>query len=193
MRNARLALRWNAIHFAVPRFTATLFAAAAFVITALSVPLAAAQDQAAAARTAAGCGPSQEVFDVKTDDAKHPEGQLENGKALVYFLVDYITAPTMRVGVDGQWVGANDGKSYFFFSVEPGEHNVCTEWQSTTFKKSSERVGEAIHLKMEAGQTYYIRLNFNYQRLKLELADTAEAHFLMGASLYATSRPKKKK
>jgi hypothetical protein len=79
-----------------------------------------AQDQAAVARAAAGCGPSQEMFDVKTDDTKHPVGQPEEGKALVYFFVDFVTAPTMRVGVDGQWVGANNGKSYFFFQVEPG-------------------------------------------------------------------------
>jgi len=151
-----------------------------------------AQDDAAAARTAAGCGPSSEMFDVKTTDLKHPAGQPEAGKALVYFFVDYVTAPTMRVGVDGKWVGANDGKSYFFFQVEPGEHNVCTEWQSGTFKKSSERIGEAIHLSAEAGKTYYLRLNFSYQRMDLEFSDDAEGHFLMGSSLYATSQPKKK-
>jgi hypothetical protein len=151
-----------------------------------------AQDQAAAARTAAGCGPSQVLFDVKTDDSKHPVGQPEDRKALVYFLVDYVAAPTMRVGVDGQWVGANDGKSYFFFTAEPGEHNVCTEWQSGTFKKSSERVGEALHVTLEPGKTYYIRLNFIFQRLHLELADEAEGYFLIGSSLYSTSQPKKK-
>jgi hypothetical protein len=151
-----------------------------------------AQDQAAAARAAAGCGPSQLMFDVKTDDSKHPVGQPENGKALVYFFVDYVTAPTMRVGVDGNWVGANVGKSYFFFQVEPGEHNICSEWQSGTFKKSSERIGEAIQLTAEAGKTYYLRLNFSYQRMNLESTDGAEGHFLIGSSLYATSQPKKK-
>ncbi len=160
-----------------------------FFAAALS---ASAQDQAAAARTAAGCGPSRELFDVKTDDSKHPLGQPEEGKALVYFLVDFVTAPTMRVGVDGKWVGANDGKSYFFFTAEPGEHNVCTEWQSSTFKKSSERVGEALHVTFEPGKTYYIRLNFIYQRLQLTLADEAEGHFLIGSALYSTSQPKKK-
>jgi hypothetical protein len=159
----------------------------------MAVLPAAAQDDAAAARTAAGCGPSGEMFNVQTTDQKHPVGQMEQGKALVYFFVDFITAPTMRVGVDGNWVGANDGKSYFFFPVDPGEHNVCAEWQSGTFKKSSERVGEAIHLMAEAGKTYYLRLNFSYQRMHLELSDGAEGHFLIGSSLFATSQPKKKK
>lgn len=162
-----------------------------FTFFASALP-AIAQDQAAAARTAAGCGPSRMLFDVKTSDSKHPVGQPEDGKALVYFLVDYVTAPTMRAGVDGKWIGANDGKSYFFFTAEPGEHNVCMEWQSSTFKKSSERIGEALHVSFEPGKTYYIRLNFLYQRLQLTLADEAEGHFLIGSSLYSVSQPKKK-
>jgi len=151
-----------------------------------------AQDDAASARSAAGCGPSQEMFDVQTTDAKHPVGQNESGKALVYFFVDYINAPTMRVGVDGKWVGANKGKSYFFFPVEPGEHRLCTEWQSGTFKKTSERIGEAMHLTTEAGRTYYVRLNFAYQRMHLELSDDAEGQFLIASSLFATSQTKRR-
>lgn len=151
-----------------------------------------AQDDSAAARTAAGCGSTADMFNVQTTDLKHPVGQVEPGKALAYFFVDLVTAPTMRVGVDGNWVGANNGKSYFFFQVDPGEHNVCAEWQSGTFKKSSERVGEAMHLTAEAGKTYFIRLNFSYQRMHLELSDEAAGHFLIGSSLFATSSPKKK-
>jgi len=151
-----------------------------------------AQDDAAVARTAAGCGLSGEMFNVQTTDLKHPVGQPDQGKALVYFFVDFLNAPTMRVGVDGNWVGANEGKSCFFFQVDPGQHSVCTEWQSGTFKKSSERVGEAMQLTAEAGKTYYIRLNFGYQRMHLELSDAAAGHFLIGSSLFATSQPKKK-
>lgn len=162
-----------------------------FVVLLGALPVL-AQDEAAAARTAAGCGPSASMFDVKKTDLKHPVSQPEEGKALVYFFVDHLLAPTMRVGVDGNWVGANDGKSYFFFQVSPGGHNVCAEWQSGTFKRSSERVGEAMHLTAEAGKTYYVRLNFGYQRMHLELSDEAEGHFLIGSSFYATSQPKKK-
>jgi hypothetical protein len=96
---------------------------------------------------------------------------------------------SVRVGADGNWVGA---KSYLYFQLAPGEHNVCTEWQSAVFKQSSERVGEAIHLTTEAGKTYYLRLNFSYQRMHLELADGAEGHFWIGSSLYAMWQPKEK-
>jgi hypothetical protein len=158
----------------------------------LSTLPALAQDDAALARTAAGCGLSADMFNVQTTDQKHPAGQPEQGKALVYFFVDFLNAPTMRVGVDGTWVGANNGKSYFFFQVAPGEHNVCAEWQSGTFKKSSERIGEAIHLTAEPGKTYYIRLLFSFQRMDIQFEDEAEGHFLIGSSLFATSQPKKK-
>lgn len=151
-----------------------------------------AQGEGAAARTAAGCGPIEQMFDVKTTYSRHPIGQPEPGKALVYFFSDYIAAPKgMRVGVDGAWVGANNGMSYFFFQVAPGEHSVCTEWQSGLYKRTSERRGEAIHLSLEAGKTYYLRLTIGERRMFLELADEAEGHFLIGSSEYATSQPKK--
>jgi hypothetical protein len=163
-----------------------------FLVICLGALPVLAQDDAAVARTAAGCGPSGQMFNVQTTDMKHPVGQPEQGKALVYFIVDFVTAPTMRVGVDGNWVGANNGKSYFFFQINPGEHNLCAEWQSGTFKKSSERIGEAMQLMAEAEKTYYVRLTFGYQRMHLELSDEAEGHFLVGSSLFATSQPKKK-
>ena len=148
-----------------------------------------AQNDAAAALTAAGCGPSEQMFNVKVTDAQHPKGKPEPGKALVYFFVDLVSAPTMRVGVDGTWMGANNGKSYLFFQVTPGAHNICTDWQSGTFKKSAERVGAAMQMTAEAGKTYYIQLIFNFSQLKLE--DEAEGNFLIGGSLYATSQLKK--
>ena len=49
-----------------------------------------------------------------------------------------------------------------------------------------------MHLTAEAGKTYYVRLDFSYQRMDLELSDEAEGHFLIGSSLFATSQPKKK-
>ena len=37
----------------------------------------------------------------------------------------------MKLAVDGAWVGANHGNSYFSVSVEPGEHHVCVTLQSS--------------------------------------------------------------
>lgn len=155
-----------------------------------------AQDHAAAASAGGGCGPSQAQFDVKTNDKQHPVAQPESGKALVYAFEDMENGPTMRVGLDGGWVGANKGKSYFFFSVDPGDHQLCTNWQSGVFKKTAKRIGSAITLEAEAGKVYYLRMQV-YERsehdrnVKLELVESAEGQFLISASSFSTSRPKK--
>src|SRR5258708_33835034 len=99
-----------------------------------------AQDDAAAARAAAGCGPQQINFEGKADKKQHPAPQAEASHGLVYVFAD---APgttnggfgartiTTRVGLDGTWVGANNNQSYFFFAVSPGDHRLCTNWQSS--------------------------------------------------------------
>jgi Protein of unknown function (DUF2846) len=178
------------------RLTSVLFAAAVLAAAGFSAASSLAQDQAAAARTAAGCGPSQTQFDVKLDDTLHIPAQPEEGKAVVYVFEDDFTGPTMRIGVDGTWVGATNGKSFIYFTLAPGEHSVCTEWQSNVFKKTSERVGGAKSLTVEAGKVYYLRMTFEEVtkasgRIKLDLTDNAEGQFLLSSSALSNSHPKK--
>jgi hypothetical protein len=166
-----------------------------FVLFAVALP-AIAQDQAAAAHTAAGCGPAKTQFDTKLDGTLHVLAQPEAGKAIVYVFEDDFTGPTMRIGVDGSWAGATNGKSFIYFTVAPGEHSVCTEWQSNVFKKTSERVGGAKSLTVEAGKVYYLRMTFEEVtkasgRIKLELTDNAEGQFLLSSSALSNSQPKK--
>ena len=165
------------------------------VILLLASPVF-AQDPAATGAANGGCGPSEAQFEVKTNDKQHPVAPPEAAKALVYIFEDMEHGPTMRVGLDGVWVGANKGKSYFFFSVDPGDHQVCTNWQSGTFKKTAKRIGSAITLKVEAGRVYYLRTQV-YERseqdhnVKLEPVETAEGQFLISASSFSTFHPKK--
>jgi hypothetical protein len=60
---------------------------------------------------------------------------------------------TVRFGMDGTWVGANKGDSYFALTVAPGVHHVCASWQSDleTLKKNV----KATSFTAEAGQVYY--------------------------------------
>lgn len=55
-------------------------------------------------------------------------------RAIVYVIGSFIgnsaAASTVKVGVDGAWVGAMHGNSYIFFSVSPGEHHACVNRQS---------------------------------------------------------------
>src|SRR6266851_5046755 len=160
-----------------------------------------AQDQVAAARAAAGCGPDQVNFDVKADKKQHPAPQAEPGKALVYVFQDVeqsdgvnIGTVTTRVGLDGAWVGAIHGKSYFFFSADPGSHRVCAACQSN-FKRLS-KLGSAADLTAEAGQVYYLRVRVDERPehrpdVKMEHIETAEAQLLIASSSLSTSQPKK--
>ena len=162
------------------------------------------EEQAAAARAAAGCGASNVEFDVKTDAKQHPVSQPEPGKALVYFL--HVESQdggiinkgwvTSRVGIDGAWVGANHGKSYFFLSVDPGQHAACTDWQSS--HKIYSRQSAAVSFSAEAGKVYYIRTTIMeitaVQRtpgMKLELIDSAEGQLLISSSALSAAHPKK--
>jgi hypothetical protein len=120
-----------------------------------------AQDQAAAARTAAGCGPDEVKFTVKTDKKQHPMAQPDAGKAIVYvfggqdidlggFVVGKGGVIT-RWGIDGVWVGAGYRNSYFFFSVDPGDHHLCAGRQAYS------KALAAFSFTAEAGKSYYFR------------------------------------
>jgi len=166
-----------------------------FALAFLASPVF-AQDPSTAVSGSGGCGPNEGQYEVSTDKKNHPAAQPDSGKALVYVIEDIERGPTMRVGLDGAWVGANKGKSYFFFPVDPGDHQLCTKWQSGVFKKTAERIGSAVAVKAQAGKVYYFRIQV-YERserdstVKLEPVEAAEGQFLVSSSRYSTSHPKK--
>ncbi len=88
-----------------------------------------AQNGAAATDPLSACGPTDVKFDVKPDQPQ-PLPEMPSGKALVYVIGDVGQSPygwiTIRVGLDGSWIGANHGNSNFSFSVLPGEHHLCS-------------------------------------------------------------------
>ncbi len=177
---------------------AVLFAGPVFSFVAMPAAQGQSEDQAAAARSSAGCGPAGVEFDVKTDKKSHPAPRPEPGKALVYVFqherhkpdVYAIGAVTVRVGLDGDWVGANHGSSYFFFPVEAGAHRVCSQVQSS-FKRYS-KLASAISLKAEPGKAYYFRVFVDdaVPHVKLEAIDEAEAELLIASSALSSSHPK---
>jgi uncharacterized protein DUF2846 len=161
-----------------------------------------AQDDAVKARMAAGCGSNDVMFDVKTDKKQHPTGQPEAGKALVYLFSDEdldnaavrIGGLTTRFGIDGSWVGATNYRSYFFVQVDPGDHRVCTSWQSII--KDRTDVSAALSFTAEPGKTYYFRTKTPVhpepkESVKLVPIDPAEAQLLIAASPFSTFRLKK--
>jgi uncharacterized protein DUF2846 len=108
---------------------------------------------------APGCGAKSVKFEVKTEKGQHPFPDPATGKALVYFIEDdsqYHASPkpTMRAGVDGQWMGATHGSSYFYFEVTPGGHHLCTNWGIL----GRTAYPSALRFTAEAGKSYFFRV-----------------------------------
>jgi hypothetical protein len=105
---------------------------------------------------APACAQLREETAVHLDAAQHLIAQPEPGEALIYFIQDMGQAvtppyPIASIGIDGRWVGANMGDSYFAVAVEPGWHSLCAEVQ-TAFPAGHL---EYDHLVAEPGKVYY--------------------------------------
>jgi hypothetical protein len=161
------------------------------------------QAQTQETRVAPSCGPDKVKFEVKTEKNRHQVGKPDAGKALVYFIADNsafasLPRPTTRAGVDGEWVGAAQGNSFFYFSVDPGEHHLCASWQ--TWVGPGVDVAHktaAAHFTAELGGVYYFRVKNIYRKdagrpfIKLELLDTDEGQLLANTFSLSTFGQKK--
>jgi len=171
----------------------------ALLVVVLSLLPALAGDQASApAVVKAACGPDNVKFKVSSS-GQRPAAQPEPGKALVYVVEEFdrprneIGKPTIRVGLDGSWVGANRGTSYLFFSVEPGEHHLCADWQS--LPPWLHVPASLANLTAESARTYYFRArvmeNAGYFTLDLEPVNSDQGQMLVTTSPLSGYRPKK--
>jgi hypothetical protein len=167
-----------------------------FLAAMLLSCVAFAQDEAAIAKAKAACGPDDVSFSVKTSEGSHPAATVKPGKALVYVVGQDPACSSCgkvaRIGLDGAWAGAIDFGSYTSFTVEPGEHHLCTNWQSF-FAGSKKPVGLA-NLIAEAGKVYYFRIRvlaLNQVAIDLDPVNTDQGQYLVAASRMSESHPKK--
>jgi hypothetical protein len=146
--------------------------------------------------SSAACGPGNVSFKVKLDESPHALAQPDQGKARAYFFHDSGTDstlgyPTVKLAMDGAWVGANHGNSYFSLSVEPGEHHLCVTLQSSVV---AQRV-ELAHFTAEARKVYYYRTRLVMSRsielLELEPIDGDQGKYLVASLPLSVSSPKK--
>ncbi len=170
---------------------------ATLVLVILFAASAFAQDQAAIAAAEAACGPKNVKFDAKQDQTRHPVSP-DPSRALVYVVQDIGEAQCTgcaltKVGLDGTWVGANQGSSYFFFNAEPGEHHLCVNWQSRIEIKS--RAFAMANFTAEAGRVYYFRSRVVFTRwdyiFDLDPLNSDQGKFLVASSAFSVSHPKK--
>lgn len=174
-----------------------LYVLAAVVVTLVAVP-ARAQNS-----LAPGCGPDDEQFSVKTNKNYHPEATIDKGKAAAYFIQDdrefeSVPKPTVRMGIDGRWIGATHGTSYLFAIVDPGEHHLCAIWQGVPGIGFG--VGKqfgALHFTAEAGKTYFFQVRDRWYRntgsvpMQFEAVDSDEGKLLIAQFAHSVSQPKR--
>jgi hypothetical protein len=191
------------IEFVSEQSTRSTTMKAAVVFLCLAVSAFAQQkerfsQQPGQGRLASACGPAHINFKVDLDWSQHGPVPPEAGKALVYFIHDsgarsesLTVYPTTKYGVDGNWVGAGHGDSWFAVAVAPGEHHVCTVLQSSFF---DQRV-ELAHFAAEAGKSYYFRTQLvtsgAVELLELEQIDSDQAGYLFSEYPMATATAKK--
>jgi len=124
--------------------------------TSLAIPLA------AHAKTILpdACGDDSAKFDVKTEEGQPAPAPPAAGKAQIVFIDDDavktsgFSFTTFRYGMDGAWVGANKGNSFFVVDVEPGVHHLCMSPQ-TVVSKGRMTVG-ILAITVEANKVYYV-------------------------------------
>ena len=110
-----------------------------------------------------GCGDDHARFDVKTEKDAPAPAPPQAGKARIVF-IGRIDAPgclgclvfSPRIAVDGSWVGATKGDSYFVLDVDPGVHHVCADWKSLS-AAPGKNVGVAT-LTAEPGKVYFFEV-----------------------------------
>lgn len=109
------------------------------------------------------CGDDKIKFDVTTQKGQPLPAAPAEGKAQIVFIENENRAigpfmyATVRFGMDGAWVGANNNNSYFTVTADPGVHHLCVSWQSSLgrLKKSI----DVASFTAEPGKIYYFAAN----------------------------------
>ncbi len=152
------------------------------------------------------CGKDGVTFAVKTQKNQPAPAPPPAGKARIVFVENLEhnsglcikCKVTARVGVDGAWVGADYGDSHFSYTVDPGEHHLCADWQSALGRLRQRKVGLA-SFNAEAGEVYYYEIkvrDLQYKTtdemtLELKPLDPDEGKYLTRITALATAAQKK--
>lgn len=145
------------------------------------------------------CGDDKTRFEVKTQKGHPAPPAPQPGKAQVLLIQteNHMITPfrdaTIRWGMDGAWVGADNGNSYFVLSVDPGVHHLCANWQSV-FRVLKKNV-DLTSFTAEAGRAYYFQADVNVESKEsvsfaLSPLNEDKGKYLVETFAQSTSRPK---
>jgi len=119
------------------------------------------------------CGPKdrEAKYSADTDKTQHPTPDPPGDLALIYVLRPTMMGQRIQtaLAVDGDWKGVNRGDTYFFFTLRPGDHHVCSKAENRSI----------LAISVEAGKTYFlqqhIEMGFLKARTRVERMEEAEA------------------
>ena len=150
-----------------------------------------------------GCGDDKINFDAKQEKDNPGLPTLTDGKALIVFVEtmpnETKVGSTTRFGLDGAWVGATKGDSYFVVEAAPGDHNLCASMQSAPSRMKREFTQMA-SFTAEAGKVYYFEASVNAIRgggkmaietLVFAQLSEKDGKYRVKAWKFATSKPNK--
>ncbi len=154
------------------------------------------------------CGNEKAQFSVKTRKNQSVPPLPAQGMAQLVF-IEQVDASAMggclgcnmfttRFGMDGNWVGAAKGNTYFAIDVVPGEHHLCAYWKTIQAARGK-NVGVA-SVQVEAGKVDYIQATIKDEEmdtsapvwvLNLSRLSEDEGKYHVKISALAVSKPKK--
>jgi hypothetical protein len=148
----------------------------------------------------AGCGDDRTKFKVSRGEVKDTLETPEPGKATVYIvevvnLADKgrVARPVILQGLNGKWIGATQGFTYAEATIAPGQHHLCSRWQSDETGYSDQV--SLYNFEAVAGRRYFFRTQVVSQSkglpfIDLELVSEDEGRFLMSQAARSVSTPK---
>ncbi len=144
------------------------------------------------------CGQDAVRFDVTPQTAQPTPTAPAAGKALLVFVEDQNSEPhnpfnpwdTVRFAMDGAWVGATKGNSYFTLDVAPGIHHLCASWRGAARGATSFDVAP---VNAEAGKVYYFGAKVTdseyYDNLSLAQLNDDQGEYRLKFWMRSTSKP----
>jgi len=115
------------------------------------------------------CGSDKVKFDIEKTKSDGTLPPVSEGKSRIVFIDTVLWTGvhiggggnTTRFGIDGTWVGATSGNSYFTIEIAPGEHHLCSAEQGV-FSAKKDTVNMT-SFTAEAGKTYFFEYKVNMQ------------------------------
>lgn len=148
----------------------------------------------------AACGDDRISFEVNRGEVKNQTVPPEPGKATLYIVEvvslsdnGRVNRPTLKHGLDGQWIGATQGFTYLSASISPGEHHICSRWQSR-LRALSDQIS-LYNFNAEAGIRYYLRAQIystgkDSFAMDLTPVSADEGRYLVSEAARSLSKPK---